>query len=372
MAAIVIAQVAYYTSDAPRMLAGSLLSLRLGSPRMADASVGRSYAYLGYLAGVMRLHKTAGKLFRQAEARSADHGDVMGLAYAHGGEALYHLGFGRWSLAAPAIEASLDACRSIGDPHLTEMALTLRAMLHYFKGDFIQSKEDFAEINKSAKTRLSQHHLAWGVYGRAENLLRLGKARQAGRLIGIAKTLLQGQSDLHSELICHGLDAMAKLQLGNFVDARLAAVSAIDLARTIVPNNFSSLEGYAAPIEALLELRAAEPASESTLKETRRLKEAFKSLTNYARLFPIGRPRLWYLRGLRSQVSGDPRRTTKHWLRSLNWAHDLDMRYEEYRACEALLHFGSLAPAELRHIEARAGQLSAEGGYRPNRIGNLH
>jgi len=363
-AAIVVAQVAYYTSDALRMLAGSLLSLRLGSSGVTGASVGRSYAYLGYMAGIARLGRVAERLFRQAQARSAADRDAVGLAYTHGGEALYHLGFGRWDLAASAVGSALQECRGIGDPQLTEIALTLKAMLHYFTGDFAQSDRDFAEIFTSAKVRLSKHHLAWGAYGRAENLLHLGKTRQAHRFIQIAKKVLQAQTDLHSELICHGVEAVTQLRLGNVANARTAAVAAIDLAQSVVPNNFSSLEGYAAPIETLLHLQmvATVPA------ETRPLTYAFRSLSNYARMFPIGRPRLWYLRGWRSYTEGDRDLAQKNWLTSLRWASKLQMRYDEYRACEVLHLVGSLAPAELEPVVARGNKLSIECGYSPSSI----
>ena len=123
------------------------------------------------------------------------------------------------------------------------MALTLKAMQHYFQGDFVKSEKDFVQVLQSAKARSNNQHLAWGAYSRAENLLPLGKVRQASRLIAIAKKLLEGQTDLHSELICHGLDAMTQLRLGKRAEARLAAEDAINTARSVLPNNFSSLEG---------------------------------------------------------------------------------------------------------------------------------
>jgi hypothetical protein len=242
--------------------------------------------------------------------------------------------------------------------------------LHYFKGDFMESEREFAEIFKSAKPRFSSHHLAWGAYGKAENLLALGKVRQAHRLIGVATKLLQRQADFHSELICHGIDAMAQLRLGRLSEARASAIVAVDIARRVVPNNFSSLEGYAAPIEVLLCLRGADPTS--SRRDARHLNEAFKSLTNYAWLFPIGRPRLWYLRGLRSYLEGDRHRTRQNWRRSLVWASDLDMKYEEYRACEALRRFGALADADLMPITKRAENLSTAHGYGPHALDPLH
>ena len=54
------------------MLAGGLLSLRLGSSCTTGASVGRSYAYLGYMSGVIRLGHLAEELFQRAVLRSSD------------------------------------------------------------------------------------------------------------------------------------------------------------------------------------------------------------------------------------------------------------------------------------------------------------
>jgi tetratricopeptide (TPR) repeat protein len=296
---------------------------------------------------------------------------LHGLAYAHGGDALYHLGFGHWGLAQSAIEKALKVCDSIGDPQLTEMALTLKAMQHYFQGDFVESEQDFVQVLQSAKARSNNQHLAWGAYSRAENLLPRGKVRQASRLIAIAKKLLEGQTDLHSELICHGLNAMTQLRLGKRAEARLAAEDAINTARSVLPNNFSSLEGYAGSIEVLLKLNAEGMSNGITGSDRRRLKQAFKLLANYARIFPIGRPRLWYLRALRSYLEGNRDRATKNWLCSLNRASDLNMKYEEYRACEVLSRLGSLAPVELMRIAARAEQLSAEHGYCLSSLGTV-
>jgi hypothetical protein len=87
-----------------------------------------------------------------------------------------------------------------------------------------------------------------------------------------------------------------------------------------------------------------------------------KKLRAFARVFPIGRPRLWLLLGLSEWLSGDSKKARAAWGKSRLCAETLGMRYELGRThLEIGRHLDPGDPDRPAHLE-KAARIFKETG----------
>jgi len=119
-----------------------------------------------------------------------------------------------------------------------------------------------------------------------------------------------------------------------------------------MPSNFSSFSGFAGPACVYLSLWEAGhafPNPEGLASK------ALNNLRKFARVFPIGKPRLRLYEGWRNWLAGRRSRAHQDWEKSLERALELGMRYDQGLAhLEIGRHFpaGSLGREE--HLEKAA------------------
>jgi tetratricopeptide (TPR) repeat protein len=91
-------------------------------------------------------------------------------------------------------------------------------------------------------------------------------------------------------------------------------------------------------------------------------RQACAALRQYARAFPIARPRAWLYQGLRAHRSGHHRRALAAWRKSLITAERLAMPCEQGRAHYQIgRHLPAGHPAQQAHL-TRAGQIFTDIG----------
>jgi tetratricopeptide (TPR) repeat protein len=304
-ASVVRAEAGLFAGDLGGIASGCVASLRLGADAQDQAiAQSRGLAFLGLTCGLARLPRLARLAYDRAQAVT----DEKAQAYACASEAVWRLAFGRWREARAVLD---EADRRLGDrvdQHLREAMLTLRALSAQLQGDYAQAAEDFASLASANRAGGNQLHEAWGLYGQAMPLVRLGLHAEALRLVDLATSRLADLGDGQSLLICHGLRAQAALAAGRRDEALGAIEAAIALAP--FPTNFGSFEGFAGPAEAAAALGRdplATPAQRG--RANRALPAALRALRGYARIFPIGRARL---RALEASLRPPPRLAGRH------------------------------------------------------------
>jgi len=153
------------------------------------------------------------------------------------------------------------------------------------------------------------------------------------------------------------LRAIAELRAGRtqsgveVADQVLASVSG-------PPSNFSAIAAYAAPAEVYLSVWRQQDMADRVLR--RKVSNSMKRLNSYARVFPIGRPRLLLWQGVHDQLRGKTKRARRNLESSVARAAELGMRLDEARGLEALAWvLGAADPDAARH-QAAAAEILAE------------
>lgn len=363
-AAGVVSDVAYFRAELEPLLVANLHAFAQARLLGDDEPVARALGLFGYFTGVMRLHRVAENLFRRGLTVARRSGRARRVSDCLGGIAMYHLSFGRWGVAYTMLEEAVDLCRSTTEPVNLEMGLTLWGLGKCYEGRFSESLEIFADEYRLAHARGAQQHRAWGLYASAQNLLPLGAVEEAEELLGAAREALAGIEDRHSALIATALAGLCALRQGDVERARREAAAALAIADLTMPNNFGSLAGYSALAETWIDLGTIERhetgrASPSTRRSERR---ALQHLARYALWFPIGRPRLAFLRGRRALGSGNVRRARRAFRAAARRSEALSMRYEQACAYLGLARCAASDVEEGRDALRRARRLLADCG----------
>ncbi len=109
--------------------------------------------------------------------------------------------------------------------------------------------------------------------------------------------------------------------------------------------------------------------SHSTYLTDRGIEKSMKRLNSYARVFPIGRPRLLLWQGVHDQLRGKTKRARRKLESSVARAAELGMRLDEARGLEALAWvLGIEHPEGTRH-QAAAAEILAELELDSSRLG---
>ncbi|MCA9591990.1 MAG: protein kinase [Myxococcales bacterium] len=361
LAAQRIAERYYFTNDALRIIAASLLAVNLAE--QAGIGVPRAHYQLGIVAGVTGLHRLAERYFRHgdqsAEQAEDDYGLVMG-AYT---QIAYYSGVARWDQVDRVARRALPVAERLGDRQELDVLNTVIANRHTLTGGFRESAAQFAAIEESGRSRENPVHEAWGAYARSVSLVALGRHDEAVSELTHALALLDGRSDVASEIISYGTLAWARFRQGQWQLARSAADQGRERITSRMPAVYSTLFGYHGVTETYLRLGAAAHGTERN-ELLRSGKECLFRLRLFAQLMPMGRPAAELCSGLLARARGRLRGAHQAFARSAEVAQRLAMPYYEARA---LVESAALLPRsspERRRLVDRAVRLTEPIGSR--------
>lgn len=356
----VFAAATYFSASALPLVTSSLWSVNLARRQGRLHTAARAAAVVGYFFGLCRLHRAARSMFQAAQVACESAQDQAGRHSVLGGRAMYELGFARWAATHEHIGQAIELCRRVGDPNDIRMALTIAGLADHYAGDFARSHATFEQVYDSSAAEGNRQHMAWGAYAKAQNLIPMGRCREAAFLLQEAGDLLAGVDDKHSALICSSLMALAHLHCADYVRARETSLLAAAQAAQTLPNNFGSFAGYYSLATTLIALwgRALcfSPSDAPGLQ--RETQVAMERFARYAMLFPVARPRLTLLRGWVDWRLGRRLRAHRAWHRSLAQSIRLQMPYERALAHWSLQH-STRAEPEREHHGRQAAQLLA-------------
>lgn len=310
----------------------SLLTLNLAERAGPSAELARAYANMAIATGSLALHPLADAYIRQAHATAEEVGDLTTRAYVFNNSGLYWVGMGRWQDARLVLEQAADICDQLGDRRRWGTNWTLLAQVAYYEGDFARGAEMFEQLHDEARHSGDVLQQAWALGGQGQNMLRLGQLAHAIELLEQANAALAENHELPSQISNDGLLAMCWLRQGDLPRAHEAARTTAALLESVaVPAAYYLIEGYAGVAETSLALWEASggsaPAERAAL--ALRAEHACTALAGYARIFPIGRPRMLLCKGLHAWLEGRPRQAHAQWQKGLEAARHLAMPYEE-------------------------------------------
>ncbi len=332
-AAAIRAETGQFQGDLGAIFSGNWLAFRFasdaGSRRQA---LGRGYAFLGYIAGLLRLQGLSHVAHQAGVACGQPGIDMRPAGFTLAARAVLDLAFGRWRDAEATLLEARATIVSPPEPHLAEVVETLLGLGRNLSGDWRGALAHFDRLADMAAARGHAMHRGWAAYARAMALIAGAMPQEALDALSVAAEWLADGEDVQSRLICAGLRPQALWALQRWDEAADAAIAAAALH--VPPTNFGSLEGYGGPPHILaMAAAAAKDRDNQRLRAAARRAQA--PLNAFAMVFPIGRPRAAIVRAWLA-LPANPRAAYAHAHKALMLADHLAMPTETAYAQSAL------------------------------------
>jgi len=295
----------------------------------------RGMATIGALVGFIPLHRAAER-YLERSLNSVDQAEPSAEIWASLAAGFYYSGLGDWLQAERLIVRVRMLSEQLGDMRRVEDALESLTMQAYLRGELRDSFRIADELVDQAVARGVERALAYGLANRALSLVELGPPEEALDTVHRLEDLQDRDPDFPEEALIgdrFGLRALAEVRAGRprtavqFVDELLERLST-------PPTNYTSYPSFVAPAEVYLTVWRESGFADRKLRSKAR--KALKLLNSYARVFPVGKPRLLRFQGVHDQLRGKTQRARRNFQASVDEARRLGMRYEEARGLQEL------------------------------------
>jgi class 3 adenylate cyclase/tetratricopeptide (TPR) repeat protein len=337
----------YYANARVSSLASALHAVNLAETAPRSAELARGYAALGLGAGMLGLHPLARDYVRRAQRTARHVGDLPALTFVLMGSAAYKMSIGAWSEARTELSEGLHITESLRDERRWGELAALWSQVLYHTGQFDALKHWAMPMSERAEKSGDPQRRAHALLNEVCLALPQGDPEGAVERIGEVLELLGGRGAFADEIFAWGLLGQAQLHLGRMTLARAAAERAMSLITRSRPVAVHAVEGYAGAAEVLLGLW--ETGDTTAMSQAHR---ACAALRQFARAFPIGRPRAQLCTGLAASLTGKPDDAHAAWRSSLRTATHLAMPYEQGRAhLELARHLAPGTASRARHLE---------------------
>lgn len=342
----------YFANETLLSLYAAFRSLNLAEAAGPSPELARGYTSVGAIIGFIPLHGIAEHYCHRALEAAQYIDDLSAKMWVSLGTGMYYAGVGNWVKSSQLLGQVIETAELVGDRSRWGDGVGNLAIVHYFQGNFARSAELSDNFYDVARRRNDIHNQAWALRGKVYCLLARNDLSEAGNCLEEIKNLLAQDSHIVDEALridLNGLLALVHLRRAQPEPARQAAQQALALSKQTMPTSYLSLPGYAATAETCMALWAAQP---DNLPAKQAAQQACKALGGYARVFPIGRPRLYLWQGVYHWLAGRKNKAQKLWAKSLAAAQQLALPYDE-----ALAHheIGQRLPADnperARHLQ---------------------
>lgn len=331
-----LTQIYYFLGDKLRIIYATLRSINLAERISAPFPVlAVNYASLGAICGVVPLRGRAERYLELALRLSDGVGDNTATARVKLFTGLYRTAVGDWRAAQGNFEVGLALTAKLGEKRRwCELAVSLETILNpglltsSFPGDDAW-RELVEEICVAARRRGDLQVLGCGLTAAVRGYRALGQPDVAAAYLPALEELVKSQPDALEPIhVLEGSAMMAEQAAGrgDIPEQLVWLGHAARSLETIHPSMKSRTlpalttvfvaadrDGAAADTPDLAQICSSLAAKSSA------------SLSHFAKVYPIGRPRAFLFRGDLEARSGRHRRATKWWNAALNEALRLEM-----------------------------------------------
>jgi tetratricopeptide (TPR) repeat protein len=323
----------YFAVDIRKMVVSLLSTINLAERTEMPETASRAYGTLGYVVGLLRLHRLS-RLYFHRGRRGLDAGAHVNAAV---GAALYHLAFGRWSACLAALEEGRAHAEAVGDTFGIGLCLNVLGDAQHLIGAFPEATAAYETLVANARARSNTQHEVWGLSGCAETLLSQGRIEEAEqRLRECARVMpLVADRDRLSAFRHEGVKAAILLRLEDAAGAAAALDEALRLHRADPTPMYATYWAVVSILETSLALWRRHGGTGQLLIAVR---DTSRLMKRFATFFPIARSRYTLLLGHRHWLAGDQAAATRRWRQEEAIGTRLEMRHEISLAREALAH----------------------------------
>ena len=324
-----LVEVYYVSNEMALSLYTAFRTLNLAEAAGASPELARGYGTVGALVGFIPFHGAANNYLHRALDTVEAVQDLNASVWVNIVAAFYYGGVGNWSEATRLVEDVVENSYRMGDQRRREDGLGVLCALDYFQGDFISSLSYAEDLIRISRRRNAEHSLAFGLSGKAYATFYLGQFDDTRVCLDELNSLLTEESQITNEALTmeiYGLASMTRLRQSDPQGALEMAGRCTQLTAKSTPSNFSSFSGFAGPACTYISLWKQgydHPELEGLAWN------AIKILKQFARIFPIGQPRRYLYEGEYLWLTGKQTKAQKTWTKSLQHAHELEMRFDQ-------------------------------------------
>jgi class 3 adenylate cyclase/tetratricopeptide (TPR) repeat protein len=354
-----IGEIYYIENQKIEAIHGGLRALNSAELAGPSPQLARCYASMCVAAGVVGFHGLARLYVRRAReiALQMNHPPTLGNVVK--AVSVYHLGVANWERGNDDMAQAVAIHRELGDWRQLGDSLTFWGRFLHYQGRFQESVAVRRELREVASRYENRLHQAWGCYGQVESILRLGyegHLPESEELLSQTHAYLEERFNVLSVVNTCGLQGVVFWRQGRREAARQAADQVAELLRDSSPTSVTRLEGCAGMAEVYLHLWAEMGADVDTAVVAG-AEFGCKLLHDFARAYPLGRPRARLFAGWRAELLGQPKKALSLWRESLAAARQLAMPYDEAAAHFALSRNPILPDDQRANHRAEAARL---------------
>ena len=289
-------------------------------------------SWLGYAAFAMPIHPVGRAYFGIAEELLAEHPQFWEHSSYQPMCGYYKHAEGKWQQSLSAYTRWLQAVQSSGDSPLQCLALSSRCAAQLQAGRFEDALQDAETCYRAAKRLGNEHYMGGSLGIRALVHLYRGDPVQSAQLFAAALDHMEKSASPIYKLSGVGAASLAALQSGDLELARARADLALRRMRRTQAPAPGFYDGYAAVAEVALHLLLAATSIEERAAAALRMREALYQLARFGLAFPIGRARLFNIAGRLLWHRGERRLALAFLAQAQRSARTYSMQYEQAHA----------------------------------------
>lgn len=324
-----LAEATYFQGEMVLPIFASFRGLNLAETIGPSPELARSSANVGTQLGFIPLHGAArGYLARALEiANRSEHLEAR--EYVSMVNSYYYSGIGDWAQVQEQAGRVLDISRQLGDVRRWQDVTSHLVAMYYLQGDFAACLRLADELYAVANRRSDARFIALALQAKAFCDIYVGELDRAMTWLEALRPLVGAGDEvtvlpLKMELL--GLESIVRLRRGESQAALDAADHALALTAKAIPSFYAAITGYAGPAAVYLDFLERKDTRPGLAKSANR---ALQTLGKYARVFPIGKPRLRLYQGRYARLTNKPEQARKSWQASLALAQGLGMVYDK-------------------------------------------
>ena len=351
-------EIAVFAEESIGCVYSALRELNLAEPAGPTPELGRAYAVMSIILGTVPLPRVADAWVGRAIETADQLEQKLHRAWIYSRCGAYELYRARWSNVHRLLGVAIETSEQLADRRLREESLAILGLALHYQGDFAQSEEVMARVAELARGSGNAQTRAWGLMGRGQNLVRLGRAGEALPLFEEVGPWLAERASRSERIWGHGMHALARLRAGQPDAALETAERAMQLIVGSRPVAYWTQQSNAAVTEVYATLFAAD--SSPALR--RRLRQATKAMSAFGRVFLFGRAAGHYWRAIAFDARGRRAAAIDELRRCVEIAERYQMHFELGLAHRDLGRWlPSDDPARADHLE-RGSELLADLG----------
>jgi tetratricopeptide (TPR) repeat protein len=322
-----IALIAALVNDMLLSLYTTLSMLNLAERVTPSPELARAYVNVAYTSGLLPIHTWAQAYNRRALAVAEKTADPSAQAWVLEISSLYNIGICRLQAASEGLTLGIKIADQIGDQLRREEVESLLTVVHYYQGNFVESRD----LAKRLRSTIQSPARLVPLLQEAQSILRLGNKDYAAVIISLIEGGLDTMEALNrSEMRVwgYGLLGLAYFRQGKYQLAAEKARTALQMTSKLRPTRCYSMEGFSAVVETYFGLWEAEyvETDHNIIFEAR---QAYKAFRKHGRIFPISQARGYLWEGVYHRLNSHLAQARKALSASIERAKKLDLLYEQ-------------------------------------------